>query len=290
MKSKIITAITVIFLLGLGGYFFLNSNMMEGRSGKPVAQSHRSYEMEVLSETARIEPGKPVNIVYKIKNDNDETLKKFDTVHEKIMHFIVVRKDLQYFQHLHPEFNTSTGEFTIQVNFPTDGPFRIFPDFTPGDDNPQKLPVTVFSDINVGDLSQYKAQSVTPDTQTTKTYGDYEITFTVPKVKAQKEFTYGLTIEKNDTPVNDLEIYLGALGHSVIIKEGTLDFIHTHALENNQSKHGQVQQHGSTGNASKGPEIRFSTMLPEYGLYKQFTQFQHQGNVITADYVMNVNK
>ena len=53
-------------------------------------------------------------------------------VHEKIMHFIVIRKDLANFQHVHPDFNSSTGEFTLSnLTLPSDGEYRLFADFTP---------------------------------------------------------------------------------------------------------------------------------------------------------------
>jgi hypothetical protein len=36
-------------------------------------------------------------------------------------------------------------------------------------------------------------------------------------------------------------------------------------------------------------KIDFSTRFPETGIYKIFTQFQHNGKVITTDYVVRVN-
>lgn len=283
MNKYIVVTIIAALVLGVGGYFFVNSQKdttgqghnMEDMSGKPVAQSHRSYEIEVTSNTSGIQPDKKATIKYKIKNDRGEILKNYETVHEKIMHFIVVRKDLQNFQHLHPEFNQSTGEFTVDITFPTNGSYRIFPDFTPSKDNPQKLPVTVYHDINAGDMNTYKDQSVVLDTSPKKTIGEYQITYNLPlEIMMRNEISYSLTIEKNGQQVRDLENYLGALGHSVILKEGSLNFIHTHAEEND---------------ASRGPEIKFSTSFQEEGVYKIFTQFQHMNKVLTVDYTIMVN-
>jgi len=279
MNRYIIVAIIAAISLGAGGYFFFNSqknttSTSQGHnmdmSGKPVAQSHRSYELEVTTSTDNVQPNQPVNFSYKVKNDQGAILKNYQTVYEKIMHFIVVRKDLQKFQHIHPDFNQQSGEFTVSITFPTDGSYRIFPDFTPGDENPQNLPVTVYKDITVGDISKYSPQQVAVDTNPKKTFDGYNITFsTNPEPKAQTNFTYTVKIEQNGQPVTNLENYLGALGHTVILKEGTLDFIHTHA--------------GETG---MGPKIEFSTTFPHSGIYKIFTQFQHQNKVITTDYVI----
>ena len=285
MNRNIIVALIVIVALIGGAYFYLNSQSRNKTpehggghptqtSNQPVVQSHRSYQIEVTSDTSNIRPNQPTAFTYKIKNDKGEILKNYEIAHEKIMHFIiVVRKDLQQFQHIHPDFNQSTGEFSVAVTFPTDGPYRVFPDFTPGVENPQKLPVTVFHDIAVGDVSKYKAQAVTTDAQSKKTFDGYQVTHNLPgNLNKQQEVNYSLNIERNSQPVTDLQTYLGALGHSVILKEETLDFIHTHA-----------------GESGTGPKIEFSTTFPESGMYKIFTQFQHQNKIITTDYVIKVN-
>lgn len=303
MNKHIIVAVIIAVILGAGGYFYFNSqrgttptgqgHVMEDTSGNTVVQSHRSYEIEVLSKTENIQSKQRTTIRYRIKNDKGEILKNYEVAHEKIMHFILVRHDLQYFQHIHPDYNEASGEFTVTVTFPTDGPYRIFPDFTPGDDNPQKLPVTVFSDVDVGDETKYSAQPVAADTQTKKTVEDYQISFTVPKIKAQEEFTYGLEINKNGQPVTDLEKYLGALGHSVILKAGTLDFIHTHAQEAKDASatpgHNMGAMQKDTSATERGSKINFATSFPEPGVYKVFTQFQHEGKVQIVDYVVKIN-
>src|SRR5581483_4220283 len=105
-------------------------------------------------------------------------------------HFILVRKDLQNFQHLHPEYKEGTGEFNVNITFPTDGPYRLFPDFTPINENPQKLPITLSKDINVGDMSKYKPQPVIADTSSTKTTDGYTIAYKLnpQQPKTQSDF------------------------------------------------------------------------------------------------------
>lgn len=282
-KSVLIILIVIVIFSGMIGWKLIKPN-----SG-PVVQSHRGYEIEVTSNINNIKPQKSVVFTYKIRNDKGEILKDYEVAHEKIMHFIVVRKDLAYFQHLHPDFNKATGEFSVDVTYPDHGPYRIFPDFTPGDENPQKLPVTVSHDVEVGNSSKYYAQSVVPDSEQTKTYGNYKVTMAIPSdTKKQEEVTYTLNITKNGKPVTNLENYLGALGHSVILKEESLDFIHTHAFDatddNAMQEHTKQQE-----TASNGPKISFATTFPESGVYKIFTQFQHEGEVQTVDYIVKVN-
>lgn len=301
MNMKSLPLILIVLLLAIGGgvlafNLWNNGRQMEkeGMGGRAVDQSHRSYELELTSNTEGTKPQELKKITYKIKNDKGQVLKNFETVHEKIMHFIVVRKDLQNFQHLHPEFNQVTGGFTVSVTFPSDGPYRVFPDFTSGDDNPQKLPATVFADLNVGDIKNYKAQAVIADKQPNKTVDGYEITYSLPAILEQKkEVQYSLMINKNGQPVTNLNNYLGALGHSVILKADTLDFIHTHAGDKPGMNQGTDMGHTSEttmmqNEANRGPQINFTTTFSSSGVYKIFTQFQHVGKVITTDFVAEV--
>lgn len=264
------------------------ASMDHGAMGDTPIQSHRSYTVQITSDTSNIKPGQATKITYKIVNEKKEVLKDFAVAHEKLMHFILVRKDLQQFQHLHPDFNQQTGEFSINITFPTDGPYRLFPDFTPTPENPQKLPVTVTYDVNVGDLGKYKPQAVNTDTNSTKTVDGYTVYYDFPEtIKAQTQIDYDLSVEKDNSYVN-LEQYLGAMGHGVIIKEGNLDFIHTHAGEMDMAGMDNMGT-DSMGQMNHGGEpnvIDFSTSFPEPGTYRIFTQFQVKGKVITTDYAV----
>lgn len=303
MNKIILPIILLVLIIPIGSYVLITQK----QNKKPIAQSHRNYEIDVVSGIGSIEPGKSVRIVYRIKNDQGKIIKDFETVHEKMMHFIVVRKDLQQFQHLHPTLDKGTGEFSVDVTFASDGSYRIFPDFTPAisEDNPQKLPVTVFANVSVGDLSKYKPVEIKPDTQKEKTRGEYSI-FTLmtqkEEIRAAESLTYSLSIKKNNEFVYDLQPYLGALGHSVILKADTLDFIHTHAVaqppeemqdSSMQDAPGHTGHHGGdvgSGDQETGPIIYFASTFPEPGLYKLFTQFQHEDKVITIDYAVEVVK
>jgi len=283
--NKYLPFIVVTLLIGSAFFFSRNTR---------VAQSHRSYEIDVIQKphADQVILNEPTTIKYRIKNDKGEIVKNFAIAHEKLMHFIIVRKDLMQFQHLHPTFNKETGEFSVDVELSVNGTYRFFADFTPGVENPMKLPVVVYSDVATEEDSVNMPLVI--DNAQTKTVDGYEITYLFPdekQMKKQEDITYGLIIEKDGKPVNDLEPYLGARGHSVIIKQSSLDYIHTHALDTNQS-----QQNGhSVGHQTmqkeadeRGSSIDFTTTFPQAGIYKIFTQFQHQGNVLTTEYAVEV--
>lgn len=268
-----------ITLLILGGAFLLFGRGPGSMNNNQPIQSHRSYEVETVSALDNIQPNQATKIAYKIKDDQGNILKDFDVVHEKIMHFIVVRKDLQYFQHVHPSFDATSGEFEIPVTFAADGEYRAFADFTPSASqigpNGDKLPVTVYEDIKVGNLSNYKPLPI-GSTEKAKAYGSYQVTI-VPNsdmIVSKNNQSFAFEIRKDGQLVTNLETYLGALGHTVVLREGDLQFIHAHATQKSTDP--------QTG------RVNFAITFPEAGNYKLFSQFQHEGKIITSDFVVNV--
>jgi hypothetical protein len=69
-------------------------------------------------------------------------------------------------------------------------------------------------------------------------------------------------VTKGGEAVSDLEEYLGALGHVVVLREGSLDFLHAHPLEGASAQTGRVAQptmpmgmpmdHGQHGGGTDG--------------------------------------
>ena len=113
-------------------------------------QSHRSYCMKSDSASKTYPVNTPSEYSFSIVDDQGSTLKDFEITHTKPMHVIIVRKDLAHFQHIHPQFNQETGQFTFtDLTFPADGMYRIFADFAPTggqkDSSGTSLPVTLFS-------------------------------------------------------------------------------------------------------------------------------------------------
>ncbi len=248
-------------------------------SGQPIIQSHRSFNLKSDASSKSYQPNTPATYTFSITDDQGATLKDFATVHEKIMHIIIVRKDLAEFQHVHPEFNQTTRQFTLaNLTFPSNGPYRIFADFTPrgtqmGPDG-MPLGVTLNEDIDVGNIAAYKPQAVTESarTQTIQRY-TVQLNTTPTPITAEQSTTLSFTVMQNGKPVTNLEKYLGALGHAVVLREGDLEFLHTHALDENV--------------ANQSGTVDFAVTFPKAGMYKVFAQFQHQGKVITTDFVVS---
>jgi hypothetical protein len=72
-------------------------------------------------------------------------------------------------------------------------------------------------------------------------------------------------------PVSDLEPYLGASAHLLVVPADLTEAIHGHPADE-----------------GRGPAVSFSPLLPRAGLYKAWIQFQRGGHVSTAAFVIEV--
>lgn len=242
-------------------------------------QSHRSYCIKSDSSGKIYFVNAPSEYSFSIIDDQGNVLKNFEITHTKQMHVIVVRKDLNYFQHVHPQFNQETGQFTFSdLTFPADGMYRIFADFASvggqKDAIGTPLPVTISEDVPVGVGPNY-TQETLGSQERSKTFAGYQVTLSSDQALVSgKEVMLTFGLKQDGKPIIDLQEYLGALGHSIVLREDNLDFIHAHPMEDM--------------NKPQTGEVGFMVDFPEAGKYKVFTQFQKDGKVFTTDFVVSV--
>lgn len=204
-----------------------------------------------------------------IKKDDGGAIEEFDINHEKLLHLMVISKDLSYFNHIHPEYK-GNGVFEIENDFPAGGEYRLIADFKPtGGDSMTKMEWIRIE----GEL--VKPIPVVPDESLEKIVDGKRIGLAMDQPATGKELTLKFTItdDKTNQPITDLEPYLGAIGHVVILTENGERYVHVHADE------GQ----------GTGPEAVFETTFPKSGIYKIWGQFQRENQVFTASYVVTVS-
>ena len=277
-QTLIVSIFAAIVIIG-GAYAFTHSKTNPPEGAGMIIQSHHTYSLKSDSAGKTYSVNTPNEYSFSIVDENGNMLKDFQLTHTKVLHLIVVRKDLAYFQHVHPEFDPATGMFTIKdLTFPVDGQYRIFADFaaTGGQMDAMGMPLTTVDseDVAVGNVANYSPQQIGTE-ETTKTFDGM-----TAKLATHGTLTSGadnilmFNLSVNGKPVTDLQPYLGALGHAVVLREGNLDYIHAHPIEDVTAK-----QSGT---------VSFMVDFPEAGTYKIFTQFQRNGKVITTDFVVTV--
>lgn len=233
-----------------------------------------------------ITAGKPVNLLFTIKDPRGMMVKTVEIVHEQPLHLLMVSKDLSWYAHEHPVLQPD-GTFTFTWTFPAGGEYTLFNDFTPKDVGMQVVPVTLKVEGTPAAAVALKADSDKP-----KTVDGYTVTLnTGGPVTTGKPTTMSYTIAKDGKPVNDLTPYLGAMGHLVIMSQDLKEFVHSHPHEHAEGDKGG-HDHAKQGHTDMkgGPKVDFEAHFKAAGLYKGWAQFQHNGKVITVPFTFNVAK
>ena len=89
-----------------------------------LAVSEGGLSLELARTSAR--PGQAFELAFRIVGRDGRTVRDFDVEHTKRMHFIVVRRDMTGFQHLHPT-ERADGTWTVPVTLPDPAPSACSP-------------------------------------------------------------------------------------------------------------------------------------------------------------------
>ncbi len=264
----------------------------EGASGT-VSPAEAGVEIQKRVEPASPAPGEPTELAYRVSEaGSGEVISELPVDHERQMHLIAVSRDLEQFQHIHPEPDAS-GDFAVTTEFPVEGTYALFDEFVR-----DGRKVLDRREIEVG--AGGGAASLRPDLEP-KTVDGLTVSLEAPEeIRAGEEAAFTYTLEKGDgTPADDLEPYLGAPAHVAIVSEDTQEFAHTHGeadaseeggsgghSETEAAEEGEHADHG--GGQTFGPEIGFHHTFKTPGLYKVWAQFNHHGDVTTVPFVVEV--
>lgn len=203
---------------------------------------------------------------FQITGPDGRPVTGYDVVHDRPMHLIVARRDLSGFRHVHPELGAD-GTWRIGTPFAGPGVWRAFADFKPvgGEALTLGVDVTVPGPLALRPLPA-PASSVTVNGYTVTIDG----TLTPGRTAALT-----LTVSRGGVPVTDLEPYLGAYGHLVVLRHGDLAYLHVHP-------------DGTPGDdrTRPGPAVAFHAEVPSAGTYRLYLDFQHAGAVHTAEFTM----
>lgn len=229
--------------------------------------------VEIQSDPTPLQAGSPARLTIRLLDPSTgKPLQEFAVVHEKLLHFILVRQDLEEFLHEHPTY-AGNGVFTLDVTLPTEGTYHGFLDYAP---------VGAENRVSLVHLQTSGAQNrpahliVSPRVQVVE--DAYEITLQSGSeypVNAMTEFAFAFKNPQTGQPYEDLDPYLGAFGHLVVLSEDGETYLHVHPIQ---------EVLGSTSNG--GPIVRFHAGFEQKGLYKLFLQFNHAGKVRLATFIV----
>lgn len=200
---------------------------------------------------------------FRIIDEQGATVTDFEASHGKPLHLIVVRRDLESFQHVHPRM-AADGTWSVEVDLSAPGTYRAFADFRP---------VGAESGLTLGqDLFVPGRATVQPlaAPSTTATVGAYDVELAGTLVPGETS-RLTLTVTRDGEPVTDLQPYLEAYGHLVALRAGDLAYLHVHP-----------EGAPGDGTTPSGPDITFYAEVPSAGAYRLYLDFKHGDEVRTA--------
>lgn len=257
MKKLLIAA--AIFVAGCGGHA---GHVEERKNSAPRTR------VELASRPSPPVAGSGAELVFNVKTTDGAPVNEFEIVHEKPMHLLIVTEDLSGFWHEHPEARND-GSFILRFAFPAGGRYRLFADYKPNRGDATVDPI----DVDVAG-APYERKPLAVDQELTR--GVDGITATLKpsaELVAGKDLflKYDLIDTASEKPVDDLQNYLGAKAHLVIISEDLKQFVHAHPLA-------QSVPHSVTAH------VKF----PAGGKYRIWTQFNRQNRIITVPFTVEV--
>jgi uncharacterized membrane protein len=252
------------------------------------AASEPEPVISIATSPARITAGSPVSMTVSIRGPEGEPFKRLVLSHERILHAIIIGKDLDVFAHIHPEdlgpltdVMLKSATFPIRYTFPKVGDYLIGFDFAAGDEAYSR---TV--SVSVADAPGMGKPEA--DLSATRNFGEYQVSLSTSPdpVRAGSESTLKYIIRKNGAEVNNLAPYLGASMHLAVVPVSLKEFIHAHGVTKGESHADHV--HAAPPPSRFGPEIRAEVVFPSKGIYKVFSQVKHEGTILLFDFMIDV--
>jgi Heavy metal binding domain len=256
---------------------------------KAAAYDVRDYRLDFQTIPAVVTAGRKATFRFKISHPGfNAVIQKFEVVHDRQYHLFVISQDMEYFQHIHPE-QRPDGTWTIDVTLPKAGYYKVLSDFLPSGGSTQFIARPLVTAGYTGDLEGDSAHLV-PDTVFRKSVDDVTATvsFDPPKFVAglYGHLIFHLTDTATGQPITDLQTYLGAFGHTLIMSEDMADYVHSHpidisASDENGPKMFMLPAGVDPEKLRGGPEVTFEGLMPKPGSYRAWTQFRRNGKIYT---------
>lgn len=225
--------------------------------GLQVAQD--GYALRITSAVSPV-VRQPSRVSFQISGPDGQPLTAYTPIHDRRLHLIVVRRDLMYYQHAHPLLGPD-GTWSAVLTFARAGTYRVFADFQP---RGRERPLTLGADLIVP--GNQLPRALPAESRVTGVSG-YTIAL-AGSLRPGRPGRLAFTVTRNGRPVGDLEPYLGAYGHLVVLRAGDLAYLHAHP--------------------EPGRALAFDTRVPTAGTYRLFLGFKHQGVVRTAEFTVDV--
>jgi hypothetical protein len=228
------------------------------------AATGTGYVLDVLEEQPA---AGTTTVAFRVLGPDGAPVTDYTQDHGEDLHLVAVRADLSGYQHVHPD-RAPDGTWRVPLTL-TPGTWRLVADTTPAAAD-EDLALT--ADLQVA--GTYDPQPLPGPAPVAEVDG-YTVVLTGELTAgAESELTF--SVSRDGRPVVDLQPYLGAYGHLVALREGDLEYLHVHPVEDAHVA------------PAPGPHVAFAATAPSAGTHRLFLDFRHGDAVHTAAFTVQV--
>ena len=236
-----------------------------------------------LDVPANTRAGVPTRVIVTVLDtDTGEPVEDLTRSHQAWMHFIATREDLGTFTHVHPEPTGEPGELAVQITFPTPGRYIVNTEFRRQgqmDDVHQRQLVTVSGTIPEPVTLAVGPRVTIVDGLRVELGGE-------ARVGEPSDLHFAFTDAATGRPVDDLQPFLAAAGHVVVMRADGSTFAHEHAEVDDDRGRPVFAMPGTTF----GPELDVHAEFDTPGTYRLWGQFRlASGDVLTVPFTVEAS-
>lgn len=253
---------------------------------EPSAPAHQGVKARLTMSPARALPGEPFRLLLRLADAQGRSVDP-QIVHERPVHLLVISDDLADFQHVHPK-REREGSYALELTVPRARSYRLFAEYTgPGAEAPSLASATVGSAARAA-----PAATITGDLAE-KLIGNSRVAIRgADGLRSGVESMFEVVVRdaKTGERPGDLQPWLGAPAHGVIVDARLRGLVHAHAVEGGgaaENRPRAAMQHALT-EGGEAPTFTFHAKFDRPGLHKVWVQFDRGGEVITAPFVVDV--
>ncbi|WP_148572016.1 heavy metal translocating P-type ATPase [Nocardioides caldifontis] len=256
-------------------------SVMEETDVEPVSPHDAGVEIE-LEGIDGIVPGEPTTLTVTVRDEETgEPVDDLVRTHQVWAHMIITREDLGTFAHLHPQPTGEDGVLEVEATFPTAGRYAVHTELR-----------------RQGEMTDVLAEHEVVLAGTAPT----PVTFPARDVREQvldgvrirldgdvhvgetSDLEFSFEDASTGRPVEDLQPYLGAAGHVVVVREDGSSFGHEHA----ETYDGKGRPVMALPGTDFGPELSMHLHVEHPGGYRLWAQFRlDDGSVVTAPFTVH---
>ncbi len=247
---------------------------------QPVEAADAGLDVR-LELPGAVRPGEPTRLLISVTNTRTGgPVEDLTRSHEAWMHLIATRDDLGTFSHIHPQPTGRPGQLAVDITFPTSGRYVVNTEFRRQGqmaDVHARQVLTIFGPVP-------QPVTLTAGPRTAVLHGVRVRLDGDVKAGQVSDLHYTFADAATGRPVDDLQPYLAAAGHIVIMRADGQTFAHEHATATDSDGRPIFALPGTTF----GPGLNVHAEFPTAGIYQLWAQFRLAGGgVITVPFTVD---